>query len=44
MSEQPQNGTDEDVFGIGESFQVKPLNLDALDRQRESEPRQAHCQ
>ena len=30
--EQPQNGADEDVFGIGESFQVKPLNLDALDR------------
>ena len=30
--EQQQDGTDEDVFGIGESFQVKPLNLDALDR------------
>ena len=31
--EQHQDGTNEDVFGIGESFQVKPLNLDALDRQ-----------
>ena len=31
--EQQQDGADEDVFGIGESFQVKPLNLDALDRQ-----------
>ena len=31
--EQPQDGEDEDVFGTGESFQVKPLNLDALDRQ-----------
>ncbi len=31
--EEPQNGADEDVFSIGESFQVKPLNLDALDRQ-----------
>ena len=30
--EQPRNGADEDVFGIGESFQVQPLNLDALDR------------
>lgn len=30
--EQQQDGADEDVFGIGESFQVKPLNLDALDR------------
>lgn len=34
--EQPQNGADEDVFGIGESFQVKPLNLDALDRRARS--------
>ena len=32
-SDEQQDGTDEDVFGIGESFQVKPLNLDALDRQ-----------
>ena len=31
--EQHQDGMDEDVFSIGESFQVKPLNLDALDRQ-----------
>ena len=31
-SDEQQDGTDEDVFGIGESFQVKPLNLDALDR------------
>lgn len=30
--DQQQDGADEDVFGIGESFQVKPLNLDALDR------------
>ena len=30
--EEPQSGADEDVFGTGESFQVKPLNLDALDR------------
>ena len=30
--EQPQSGANEDVFGTGESFQVKPLNLDALDR------------
>ena len=32
-SDEQQDGTDEDVFSIGESFQVKPLNLDALDRQ-----------
>ncbi len=32
-SDEQQDGADEDVFGIGESFQVKPLNLDALDRQ-----------
>ena len=31
--ERQQDGADEDVFGIGESFQVKPLNLNALDRQ-----------
>jgi len=31
--EQRQDGADEDVFSIGESFQVKALNLDALDRQ-----------
>ncbi len=31
-NQQPEDGADEDVFGIGESFQVKPLNLDALDR------------
>ena len=30
--DQQQDGADEDVFGIGESFHVKPLNLDALDR------------
>ncbi len=30
--EQTQSGADEDVFGTGESFQVKPLNLDAPDR------------
>lgn len=30
--EQPHGGADEDVFGIGESFQVKPVNLDALDK------------
>jgi len=30
--EQQRDGADEDVFGIGESFQVKPLNLDSLDR------------
>ena len=32
-NERQQDGADEDVFSIGESFQVKPLNLDALDRQ-----------
>ena len=32
-SDEREDGTDEDVFSIGESFQVKPLNLDALDRQ-----------
>ena len=31
--EQQQDSADEDVFSIGESFQVKPLNLNALDRQ-----------
>ena len=30
--EQTQSGADEDVFGTGEAFQVKPLNLDAPDR------------
>ena len=30
--EQPESGADEDVFGTGESFQVKPVNLDALDK------------
>ena len=30
--EELQSSADEDVFGTGESFQVKPLNLDALDR------------
>ena len=30
--EERQDGADEEVFGIGESFQMKPLNLDALDR------------
>ena len=30
--QEPQNGADEDVFGIGEPFQVKPLNLNAPDR------------
>ena len=36
--EQTQSGSDEDVFGTGESFQVKPLNLDAPDRR----PRASH--
>ena len=31
--EQPQSGSDEDVFATGELFKVRPLNLDALDRQ-----------
>lgn len=32
-SDEQRDGANEDVFGIGESFRVKPLNLDALDRQ-----------
>ena len=36
--EEPQSSADEDVFGTGESFQVKPFNLDALDRR----PRASH--
>ena len=31
-NQQQDGAEDEDVFGVGESFQVKPLNLDALDR------------
>ena len=38
--EQPQNGMDEDVFGIGDPFKVRALNLDAPDgRQRASHGR-----
>ena len=36
--EQSQSGTDEDLFATGELFKVRPLNLDALDRQ----PRASH--
>jgi len=38
VDEQPQSGADEDVFATGELFKVRPLNLDALDRQ----PRASH--
>ena len=38
--EQPQNGMDEDVFGAGDPFKVRALNLDALDgKQRASHGR-----
>ena len=38
--EQPQNGRDEDVFGTGDPFKVRPLNLDVLDgKQRASHGR-----
>ena len=32
--EQPQNGVDEDVFGAGDPFKVRSMNLDALDEER----------
>ena len=38
VDEQTQSGADEDVFATGELFRVRPLNLDALDRQ----PRASH--
>ena len=40
QSEEQPRSASEDVFGTGESFQVRPLNLDALDkRQRASHGR-----
>ena len=38
VDERSQSGADEDVFATGELFKVRPLNLDALDRQ----PRASH--
>ena len=38
VEEQPQSGSDEDVFATGELFKVRPLNLDAMDKQ----PRAGH--
>ena len=38
IDERSQSGADEDVFATGELFKVRPLNLDALDRQ----PRASH--
>ena len=38
VEEKPQSGSDEDVFATGELFKVRPLNLDAMDKQ----PRASH--